>query len=693
MNKRDFLFEIGLEEMPARFVTDSMNQLQEKVKTWLEANQLGYENIHAYSTPRRLAVVVEGLVEKQEDVTLEAKGPAKKVALSSDGEWSKAAQGFTRGQGLTVEDIYFKEINGVEYVHVQKHVKGKETKEILSSIASVATSLHFPKNMRWADEDLRYVRPIKWLIALFGEDIIPVEIAKVKSDRVSSGHRFLGGQVELKDAGSYVEEMLSNYVIVDASERKGAIRKQLSIIGEENGWDIPVDQDLLEEVNNLVEYPTALFGTFESEYLTLPEEVLITSMKEHQRYFPVKSTEGTLLPYFVTVRNGNHENLDIVARGNEKVLRARLSDAAFFSKEDEKLVIEDAVKKLDKIVFHEEIGTTGEKVRRVQTIATDLAELLNMENESKNHVQRAASIYKFDLVSHMVYEFPELQGIMAEKYALAKGESPIVAKAINEHYMPRSAEDQTPASDVGAILSIAEKMDTIVGFFAIGVIPTGSQDPYALRRQAAGILQTILNKQWTISVEKFILSVVQRYVEKGIAKKETTAILDELLAFFKLRLKNNLSERGVRYDIVDAILELPLENICSTVKKAETLEAKKEETNFKEIMESLSRVCNIAKKATASVEVQEELLKQAEEQELYKQYNDQKARVLKAAEAQDFVSAYDELASLKPAIDAFFDNIMVMTDDEAIKTNRLALMDNLSKVISIFGNVNGIIVK
>ncbi|MCG1022344.1 glycine--tRNA ligase subunit beta [Sutcliffiella horikoshii] len=693
MNKRDFLFEIGLEEMPARFVTDSMNQLQEKVKTWLDANQLGYENIHAYSTPRRLAVVVEGLVEKQEDVTLEAKGPAKKVALSSDGEWSKAAQGFTRGQGLTVEDIYFKEINGVEYVHVQKHVKGKETKEILSSIASVATSLHFPKNMRWADEDLRYVRPIKWLIALFGEDIIPVEIAKVKSDRVSSGHRFLGGQVELKDAGSYVEEMLSNYVIVDASERKGAIRKQLSIIGEENGWDIPVDQDLLEEVNNLVEYPTALFGTFESEYLTLPEEVLITSMKEHQRYFPVKSTEGTLLPYFVTVRNGNHENLDIVARGNEKVLRARLSDAAFFSKEDEKLVIEDAVKKLDKIVFHEEIGTTGEKVRRVQTIASDLAELLNMENESKNHVQRAASIYKFDLVSHMVYEFPELQGIMGEKYALAKGESPIVAKAINEHYMPRSAEDQTPASDVGAILSIAEKMDTIVGFFAIGVIPTGSQDPYALRRQAAGILQTILNKQWTISVEKFVLSVVQRYVEKGIAKKDTTAILDELLAFFKLRLKNNLSERGVRYDIVDAILELPLENICSTVKKAETLEAKKEETNFKEIMESLSRVCNIAKKATASVEVQEELLKQAEEQELYKQYNDQKARVLKAAEAQDFVSAYDELASLKPAIDAFFDNIMVMTDDEAIKTNRLALMDNLSKVISIFGNVNGIIVK
>ncbi|KMJ60167.1 glycine-tRNA synthetase subunit beta [Bacillus sp. LL01] len=693
MNKRDFLFEIGLEEMPARFVTDSMNQLQDKVKSWLDTNQLSYENIHAYSTPRRLAVVVDGLVEKQEDVTLEAKGPAKKVALTAEGEWSKAAQGFTRGQGLTVDDIYFKEINGVEYVHVQKHVEGKDTKELLSSLASVATSLHFPKNMRWGDEDLRYVRPIKWLIALFGEEVIPVEIAKVKSDRVSSGHRFLGSQVELKDAGSYVEAMLSNYVIVNAVERKEAIRKQLSIIGEENGWNIPVEEDLLEEVNNLVEYPTALFGTFESEYLSLPEEVLITSMKEHQRYFPVKSEDGTLLPYFVTVRNGNHENLDIVARGNEKVLRARLSDAAFFSKEDEKLVIEDAIKKLDKIVFHEEIGTTGDKVRRVQTIATGLAELLNVDSVTVDHVKRAASIYKFDLVSHMVYEFPELQGVMGEKYAVAKGESPIVAKAINEHYMPRSAEDQTPASDVGAILGIAEKMDTIVGFFAIGVIPTGSQDPYALRRQASGIIQTILNKKWTLSLEEFILSVVERYAEKGIAKKNSQAILDDLIAFFKLRLKNNLSERGIRYDIVDATLELPLENICSTVKKAETLNEKKNEADFKETMESLSRVCNIAKKAILSVDVKEELLKQEEEQELYRQFNNKRERVLQAAAVQDFVVAYDELASLKPAIDTFFENIMVMTDDEAIKTNRLALMDNLSKVISIFGNVNGIIVK
>ncbi|WP_078379663.1 glycine--tRNA ligase subunit beta [Sutcliffiella halmapala] len=693
MSKRDFLIEIGLEEMPARFVTDAMNQLEEKVKSWLTSHQLEFGYVHVYSTPRRLAVLVEDLVEKQADVTLEAKGPAKKVALDTNGDWSKAAQGFTRGQGLTVEDIYFKEINGVEYAHVKKHVTGKETKAILETIAPVLTSIHFPKNMRWGSEELRFVRPIKWLVALFGEDVIPVQITNVHSDRVSTGHRFLGGQVELKEAVNYVEALLSNYVIVNAFERKEAIRQQLTIIADENNWDIPVDEDLLEEVNNLVEYPTALFGTFESEYLSLPEEVLITSMKEHQRYFPVKSKEGKLLPYFVTVRNGNHENLDNVARGNEKVLRARLSDAAFFSREDEKLVIEEAVKRLDKIVFHEEIGTTGEKVKRVHGFALELANLLQVGKETRENVSRAASIYKFDLVSHMVYEFPELQGIMGEKYAIAKGENPIVARAINEHYMPRSADDDTPASDVGAILSIAEKLDTIVGFFAIGVIPTGSQDPYALRRQASGVIQILIKKQWSISLEELIKKFVAHYKEQSIGKRDQEAITAEVIQFFKLRLKNNLSERGIRYDIVDAILELPLQDMGSSVKKAETLETKKSDENFKEIMESLSRVRNIAKKATAEMELTAALLQEKEEQQLYTLYLDKEEKVLQAVNDQDYHEAFNELASLKPAIDAFFENIMVMTDNEQIKANRLALMRKLASLISVFGNINGIIVK
>lgn len=693
MSKRDFLIEIGLEEMPARFVTDSMNQLEAKVKEWLAGNQLEFGYVHVYSTPRRLALLVEDLVEKQEDVTVEAKGPARKVAQNENGEWSKAAQGFTRGQGLTVEDIYFKEINGVEYAHVQKHVVGRETREILETIVPVLTGLHFPKNMRWGSEELRYVRPIKWLVALFGDEIIPMQITNVKSGRVSTGHRFLGGQVELKDAASYVDALLSNYVIVNAFERKEAIRQQLSIIAEENGWEIPVDEDLLEEVNNLVEYPTALFGTFESEYLSLPEEVLITSMKEHQRYFPVKSKDGKLLPYFVTVRNGNHENLDIVARGNEKVLRARLSDAAFFSKEDEKLVIEDAVGRLDKIVFHEEIGTTGEKVKRVHNFALQLADLLQVDEETVKNVSRAASIYKFDLVSHMVYEFPELQGIMGEKYAKAKGENPVVARAINEHYMPRSADDDTPGSDVGAILSIAEKLDTIVGFFAIGVIPTGSQDPYALRRQASGIIQTLINKKWKISVEELITKFVTYYEEQSIGKRTKEETAAEVIQFFKMRLKNNLSERGIRYDIVDAILELPLHDMSASVKKAEVLDSAKADANFKETMESLSRVRNIAKKATNNDEVKEELLIDQEEQHLYSLFKEKEAKVLQASESQDYKDVWKELASLKPAIDAFFDNIMVMTDKEEIRSNRLALMASLSRLISIFGNINVIIVK
>ncbi|QFT89888.1 Glycine--tRNA ligase beta subunit [Bacillus sp. THAF10] len=693
MNKRDFLFEIGLEEMPARFVTNSMNQLKEKVSAWLQENQLSYDNIHMYSTPRRLALLVEGLAEKQEDVTLEAKGPAKKVAITEDGSWSKAAQGFTRGQGLTVEDVYFKEINGVEYAHVKKHVTGKETKELLSEISTVATSLHFPKNMRWADEELKYVRPIKWLVALFGEEIISVEISKVKADRLSIGHRFLGGKIELATATDYEKALLSEYVIVNPVERKEAIAQQLANLSEENGWHIPIDEDLLEEVNNLVEYPTALFGKYEEEFLSLPEEVLITSMKEHQRYFPVKAKDGKLLPYFVTVRNGNHENLDTVAKGNEKVLRARLSDAAFFSKEDEKLVIDEAVKKLDKIVFHEEIGTTGNKVKRVGAIAADLAEQLQLNEQSRAHLERASAIYKFDLVSHMVYEFPELQGIMGEKYALSKGEKPEVATAINEHYMPRSAEDQTASTDVGAVLSIAEKLDTIAGFFAIGVIPTGSQDPYALRRQASGVIQTLLNKGWTISVEQCLELVVNRFVEEGIAKKSTEEILQELQTFFKLRVKYILSDRQVRYDIIDAILELPIDNVCAAVKKAEMLHEKKDEPGFKETIESFSRVCNIAKKAEDAIEIDEALFQQEEERALFSGYQAKKDSVKNAASSGDYQEVYEQLASLKPSIDEFFEHTMVMAEDEKIRANRLALMQKLSNLIHIFGNVNGILVK
>ncbi|AGX05555.1 glycyl-tRNA synthetase beta subunit [Bacillus sp. NRRL B-14911] len=690
MAKRDLLLEIGLEEMPARFVTDSINQLASKVEKWLEEKKVPHGGISAFSTPRRLAVLVKDVSETQEDIHEEAKGPARKIAQNEAGEWSKAAIGFSRGQGMDVDDIYFKEINGIEYAHVNKFIKGAETASILPELKDITESLTFPKNMRWADRDMRYVRPIKWIMALFGQDVIPFEIAGVPASNWTLGHRFLGEKVELTEPAEYEKSLLGQFVLVNAEERKSGIRSQIERLAEENNWVIPVDEDLLEEVTNLVEYPTALFGKFEEEFLEIPEEVLITSMKEHQRYFPVKSAEGKLLPYFVTVRNGDHNHLEQVAKGNEKVLRARLADAAFFYQEDQKMDIESALQKLGSIVYHEEIGTLAEKVERVRKLANELAESLSLNPEEKKTVDRAAEISKFDLVSQMVYEFPELQGFMGEKYAAQKGEDAAVAKAINEHYMPRNAEDSAPESNEGAVLAVAEKLDTISSFFAIGMIPSGSQDPYALRRQAAGIVQILAVKGWKLELEEVIKKSLALVKESGVGKKEEEQVYDELLSFFKLRIKHTLQERSIRYDIIDAVLSGKIGSMASLIKRAEVLNAHKGEDGFKESMEALSRVLNIASKAEHPAAVDQGLFENKEETELYSRFLEVSAKIGNGVEEEEY---YMLLVSMRPEIGAYFENTMVMADNTALKENRLSMMAEIASLIQAFAKVNEIVVK
>jgi glycyl-tRNA synthetase beta chain len=690
MSKRDLLLEIGLEELPARFISETSYQLEQKITDWLNENKISFDKLNRYSTPRRLAILVEGVVDVQEDIHEEAKGPAKKIALDDKGEWSKAAIGFTKGQGANVEDIYFKEINGVEYVHVKKFIKGKETKELLPDLKHVITNLYFPKNMRWANNDLKYVRPIKWLVALLGSDLIPFEITNVRTDRFSYGHRFLGEKISFDAPTDYVQSLLSQFVIVDASERKAAIVSQLENLMEEKEWFIPIDEDLLEEVNNLVEYPTVLFGRFEESFLELPEQVLITSMKEHQRYFPVKSKDGKLLPYFVTVRNGDHMHLETVARGNEKVLRARLADAAFFYNEDQKLMINDCLQKLSSIVYHEEIGSLSKKMERVRKMANEIAQLTNLNDEEQKAVDRAAEICKFDLVTHMVYEFPELQGFMGEKYAIQKGEDPLVAKAINEHYMPRNAEAITPTSDVGAALALADKLDTITSFFAIGKIPSGSQDPYALRRQASGIVQILLERKWKIPLED-LLSLVLNFVEQAsILKKSKEEINGELISFFKLRIKHLLQEKGIRYDIIEAVLGEKIDVVNTLVNKAELLELKKVDVDFKENMEALSRVLNISGKAEEVVAVKPELFENDYEKTLYEQIKQLEDNLNHSINVEQY---YELLISLKSAINNYFDNTMVMADNPEIKLNRLSMLAQLARLIMNFAKVNEILVK
>ncbi|MBT2685731.1 glycine--tRNA ligase subunit beta [Bacillus sp. ISL-37] len=691
MTKRNLLLEIGLEEMPARFITDSMNQLASKVENWLKSNNIGFEAIQLYSTPRRLALLILNVDERQEDSEEEAKGPAKKIALSADGEWSKAAIGFTRGQGLTVEDIYFKEINGVEYAHVKKFIKGQDTFDLLVELKAIISGLTFPKNMRWADLELRYVRPIKWLVAMFGNDIIPFDIAGVKTGNVTRGHRFLGeGEIQLSHPQEYEEALLGQYVVADAQKRKDAITSQLEKIEDENSWVIPVDEDLLEEVNNLVEYPTALYGRFEEEFLEIPSEVLITSMKEHQRYFPVKSRSGELLPHFVTVRNGDHLHIEKVARGNEKVLRARLADAAFFYKEDQRMQIDAALEKLKNVVYHEDIGTIAEKSERVRKLVGLVAEGLEFTPEVIKFADRAAEISKFDLVSQMVYEFPELQGIMGEKYALQKGESPEVAAAINEHYMPRNADDSIPGSPAGALVAIADKLDTIVAFFSLGIIPSGSQDPYALRRQAAGIVQTLIEKKWNISLEKLVGLSLNLVSEAGITKRADEEVYHDLIQFFKLRVKHLLQERGIRYDLIDAVLGGEIGIVSGLVEKAEALQTASSHEGFKESMEALSRVLNIASKKDVLGDIDPERFENEYEQRLYEKYLELGK---KAEDGLDAASYYQHLVDIKPEINNYFEHTMVMSDNQDVRENRLNQMAALAALIMKLAKVNDIVVK
>ncbi|WP_028595858.1 glycine--tRNA ligase subunit beta [Paenibacillus assamensis] len=672
---KHLLLELGLEEVPARFVRGAIEQLQERVERWLEQSRIAHEGVKAYATPRRLAIVVHHAADKQTDVHEEVKGPARKIAVDDRGQWSKATLGFARSQGVDPEQLFFKELNGVEYIYANKSSIGTDTADVLAEgLSSIVHAMTFPKNMRWGGYEMRFVRPIRWVVALFGSDIIPIEFTGVQAGNVSRGHRFLGQETVITSAEQYVERLREQHVIVDIEERKALIVSQLEQLAAEKQWHISIKEDLLEEVLFLVEYPTALFGTFDESFLRIPQDVLITSMREHQRYFPVLDAQNQLLPYFVTVRNGDDKGLDIVAKGNEKVLRARLSDAKFFYQEDQKLRIEDCVKKLDSIVFHEELGTLGDKVRRIRAIADKLAAVVKADDQVAVQVSRAADICKFDLVTQMVYEFPELQGQMGEDYALKLNEDAEVARAINEHYKPRFAGDTAPASLVGQLVSLADKMDTLVGCFAIGIIPTGSQDPYALRRQATGIVQMIVEQNVPLTLSQLFDVALDVQEQAQLLKRNRVDVRNDLYEFFGLRVKNVLSEE-VRYDVVDAVLAAGYDDVKLTIARGKSLMNAVQQETFKTTVESFNRVANLAAKAEHE-DVKEELFEQDQERELYASWKLAHEQIERSIQQPEQVLV--ELGKLEKPITAFFDDVMVMAKDEAVKNNRLALLKRIA---------------
>lgn len=674
---KNLLVELGLEELPAYVVTPSEKQLGQKMEAFLTEHRLSFETIETFSTPRRLAVRVRGLADKQTDLTEDFKGPSKKIALDADGNFTKAAEGFVRGKGLTTADIEFREIKGEEYVYVTKNEEGKSAKDVLVAIPELLQSLTFPVSMAWANNSFTYIRPVHTLTVLLDDEALDMDFLDISSARISRGHRFLGKETEIASADSYEADLRAQFVITDPAERQNMIVEQIKAIEDKYDVTVEIDEDLLNEVLNLVEYPTAFMGSFDTKYLEVPEEVLVTSMKNHQRYFVVRDKSGKLLPNFISVRNGNDQHLDNVIKGNEKVLVARLEDGEFFWREDQKLKIADLVERLKVVTFHEKIGSLYEHMERTKVIAEKLADLAGLSADEKADVARAASIYKFDLLTGMVGEFDELQGIMGEKYALLAGEKPAVAAAIREHYLPNSAEGELPESKVGAVLALADKFDTLLSFFSVGLIPSGSNDPYALRRATQGIVRILEAFGWEIPLDELVAELY------GLVFTSLTyANQDEVINFIRARVEK-MMDKSIPKDIREAVLSSSTFVVRLQLAASSAIFQKSKDADYKEAVENLSRVFNLAEKAETTA-IDESLFENAEEKALFE-------AVVGLELTEDMTENLNKLFALSPVIAAFFDNTMVMADDAAVKANRLALLKALAdkaSSVAVFNKLN-----
>ncbi len=691
--KHTFLLEIGLEEIPAHVVTPSVKQLASRMENFLNESRISFDEIQTFSTPRRLAVKVLGLADKQPDIKEEAKGPAKKIAVDDQGNWSKAAQGFSRGQGVDPDQIYFKEFKGTEYAYVEKSILGKSATEVLKDVDQVIIAMRFPTMMRWSTNEFEFVRPIRWMVCLLDDEVIPVQILKIKADRISAGHRFLGQDVSLANANDYPASLLDQMVVADACKRKEMIRSQIHKIAQKNEWQIVIDEDLLEEVNNLVEYPTVFAGSFDEKYLSLPDEVLITSMKDHQRFFYVLDSNGKMLPHFVSVRNGNDQYLENVVAGNEKVLTARLEDARFFYEEDQNTPISASVERLKNVMFHDKIGTIYAKMQRVTEISAFLGKKVGLSADELQDLKRAAQIYKFDIVTEMVGEFAELQGVMGEIYARLFGENENTAVAIKESYMPLGSESELPQTNVGAVLSIADKIDSIQSFFAAGMLPSGSNDPYALRRQALGIVRIALAKKWKLSVIDLANAIDSAYQTKQNLYENTQPDQNQVewQEFIMGRVHQLLVDQDYAYDIVNTVVATKENTFQQIFAAANVLTKHQSDLEFKQNIEALTRTVRLARKGQADVqpEVKVDLFENDSEKALHTAV----VAVSKDYGDKDLEEKYVALTSLRQPISNYFDETMVMVDDESVKNNRLTQLDAIARLTYSFGALDNLNVK
>ncbi len=672
-----FLLEIGTEEMPARFISEAAAQLGEMAEKRLTEERLAYGCVRTAATPRRLALLVEGLPGRQPALVREVKGPAAKVAFDGEGRPTRAATGFAGSQGVPPDKLVLRRVGEVDYVFAIQEKAGRPTLEVLREAApALIAALSFPKPMRWGDTDFPFIRPIRWLVALLDSVVVDFEAAGVRPGRRTYGHRVLGRAVDLATAAEYFDRLREVYVVADPEERRAIIRREVRALAEAAGGVAPDDPILLEEVNNLVEYPTALAGRIGEEYLSLPRAVLITPMREHQRYFPVETVDHTLLPLFITVRNGSRDHLDTVRAGNERVLRARLDDAAFFYREDTARPLADRVEDLRKIVYLEGLGTLYDRSLRIGALAGEIAGAMSLAGEDVKHLERAAWLCKADLGTAMVYEFPELQGIMGAEYALAGGEDPRVAKAVYEHYLPRLKGDELPVTPAGTALALADKLDHLAAIFSQNLLPTGSQDPYGLRRQALGVCNIILAGGLRLSLSRLTARAFE-----GLAgfpfKLAVNAAQTEVLEFFRSRVRGLFLERGLAYDTVDAVLSLGTDDITDAWARAAALQEFRAGPGYPDLMAAYTRAYRLSRD-TQSAPVNPALFTDAAEEELYRHCLAARRDVEQAMERGDYARALEEIAGLAGPVDRFFSAVLVMVEDPGLKRNRLAILGSVA---------------
>jgi glycyl-tRNA synthetase beta chain len=680
MSVKELFLEIGTEEIPAGFIPRAMAEMEAIISRELTNARLSYSTVQTMATPRRLALVVKEIPVVQPDAEITATGPSKKAAFDADGKPTRAAEGFARGQGVTVDELRVITTDKGEYLAVTKTETGRPTPELLSEILpALIAAIPFKKSMRWGDQDVRFARPIHWIVALFDGIVVPFVFGNIESGSASRGHRFMANtSFPVRNFNHYLDECERHFVIVDPERRKELVRRESHRVAAAAGGHLLPDEELLEQITYLVEYPSAVHGTFSREFLKVPKEVLITSMRSHQRYFSIVDGQGNLMPGFITINNTLTDDPSVVVKGNERVLRARLSDARFFFEEDQKVRLDERVEELKKVVYQQKLGTSFEKMERFRALAEELAERLNPA--VKPQTSRAAWLCKADLVSGMVGEFPEVQGVMGREYALLEGEDRDVACAIAEHYLPIQAGGELPASDIGAFVSIADKLDTICGCFGVGLIPTGAADPYALRRATIGIIGIILEKGYRLGIASLIDRSLDLLEAKLLRPKEQ--VRAEVLEFFRNRFVNLLGAEFAA-DAVDAAVAAEFDDLVDVKSRIVALAAFRSHPDFEPLAVAFKRIGNIIKGGTDAL-VDPSLFHDEAEGALYQAFHEVKIQVTSLVEQGAWLDALTRIATLRAPVDGFFEKVMVMAEDQQVRSNRLALLTVIDRM---FGRI------